>query len=223
MTKSGWRNESYRHYLAAKGIATKYKYYSKFGDFLRTAGTELQVGQERYYREEPAKEAARLRMQQAVIAKERETPLSAEYDKEGHLIGGEQFKMRESLAAAGKSYTEARLKERLETLREGKNAAIKEREQNYDALNERIAESDMMWSSKIKEALDHRESTTTIAKLRHDANSERDSLHVIKYKYDHNTDNETANIKLYDQLIRDALKKQIIVTRTRKVEAKSNE
>jgi hypothetical protein len=212
MTKSGWRNESYRHYLAAKGIATKYKYYSKFGDFLRTTGNELQAGQERYYREEPAKEAARLRMQQAVIAKERETPLDEL----------EQKAMQESLAAAGKSYTESRLKERLETLRDGKNAVIKEREQTYDALNERIAESDMMWSSKIKHALDRGESATTIAKLRHDANSERDSLHAVKYKYDHNTDNETANIKLYDQLIRDALKKQIIVTRTRKIGEKIN-
>ena len=130
MKRSGWRNESYRHYLAAKGIATKYKYYSKFGDFLRTAGNELQAGQEKYYREEPAKEAARLRLQQAVIAKERETPLTLE----------EQEAMQGSLAAAGKSYTEARLKERYATLGNRYETLHKNREQKKQNLRDAISD-----------------------------------------------------------------------------------
>lgn len=32
---TGWRNEPYRHALAAKGVSTKNNYFSKFGDFVR--------------------------------------------------------------------------------------------------------------------------------------------------------------------------------------------
>ena len=130
MKRSGWRNESYRHYLAAKGIATKYKYYSKFGDFLRTTGNELQAGQEKYYREEPAKEAARLRMQQAVFAKERETPLTVE----------EQKAMQESIARAGKSYTEARLQERYSTYAKQYDFFNNAREAKKQELRDTISE-----------------------------------------------------------------------------------
>ena len=130
MKRSGWRNESYRHYLAAKGIATKYKYYSKFGDFLRTTGSELQAGQEKYYREEPAKEAARLRLQQAVIAKERETPLTVE----------EQKAMQESIARAGKSYTEARLQERYLTYAKQYDFFNNAREAKKQELRDTISE-----------------------------------------------------------------------------------
>jgi hypothetical protein len=210
MTKSGWRNESYRHYLAAKGIATKYKYYSKFGDFLRTAGTELQVGQERYYREEPAKEAARLRMQQAVIAKERETPLSAEYDKEGHLIGGEQFEMQKGLERAGKTYTEARLRERFSTLGDQYDRFAKKREEKTLQINKELADLpniklqiDEKYDTMVSEAKKHGKDTdafrheVNVAHLaaKHNVERREKQLEHELYAYGHNQDIEYKTLE----------------------------
>lgn len=101
MKRSGWRNESYRHYLAAKGIATKYKYYSKFGDFIRTTGNEFDAAQERYYREDPIRTAALLREQRAVSAQERATPLSIDERRamEATLVSASKTPLAKAKAA----------------------------------------------------------------------------------------------------------------------------
>jgi len=75
--KSGWYNDSYRHYLAAKGISTaRKKYFSAFGNWIRGTGDELIQEKEKYYKQLPSRDAAILRAQQTVIAAERATPLT---------------------------------------------------------------------------------------------------------------------------------------------------
>jgi hypothetical protein len=126
MTKSGWRNESYRHYLAAKGIATKYKYYSKFGDFIRDTGDELNREKERYYRTLPAKEAVKLHVQNQIIAKEQITPLSDEERKE----------VTSRLNQSGRSSLG---KQRLELGTEKNKWVHKDRPATIDALKHRLS------------------------------------------------------------------------------------
>jgi hypothetical protein len=87
--KSGWYNDSYRHYLAAKGISTaRKKYFSVFGNWIRDTGDELIQEKEKYYKQLPGRDAAILRAQQTVIAAERATPLTDAETRAASLMIG---------------------------------------------------------------------------------------------------------------------------------------
>ena len=121
--RRGWFGDNHRHYLAAKGIKTKYnalKYDSKFGDAIRGFGGKVQQYKEEYYRTAPAREAQRESLQlameqQRVLAK----PLTEEeriQQKEIMELAQQRHMKDQTLRA-----NEAKLKKEKQNVERAKN------------------------------------------------------------------------------------------------------
>ena len=93
--RSGWFKDSYRHYLAAKGISTKKKYYGVFGDL----ATSTYAAEDARARARPAAITRGLAREQLAAATTKQAQQRSIPQEELELRKAEELKRRRELSS----------------------------------------------------------------------------------------------------------------------------